>query len=143
MIGDLKVNRMAEMHVSFADKIASELIPEESFGSSRASVQRDYGATSESSEHRKTPSGSRVKWKRGVSFFANRRSLTIDFGGFAFSSSQRDIAWYTLYCLIYIALAVVAFSFVFEKWTFIDSIYFAITTFITVGFGDKVWIVCR
>jgi hypothetical protein len=34
---------------------------------------------------------------------------------------------------IYILIAVIAFSYVFESWTIIDSIYFAVNTFTTVG----------
>ena len=30
----------------------------------------------------------------------------------------------------------VAFSFIFEKWTIIDSLYFSVVTFTTVGYGD-------
>jgi potassium channel subfamily K, other eukaryote len=40
------------------------------------------------------------------------------------------------YMAIYIFIAVIAFSFVFEKWTIIDSIYFAVSTFTTCGYGD-------
>jgi voltage-gated potassium channel Kch len=39
---------------------------------------------------------------------------------------------------LYIGVAVVAFSFVFDHWTVIDSIYFAIVTFTTIGYGDLV-----
>ncbi|CAJ1951882.1 unnamed protein product [Cylindrotheca closterium] len=43
-------------------------------------------------------------------------------------------------CLIYLALymtiAVVAYSFVLEQWTIIDSLYFAVATFTTCGYGD-------
>jgi hypothetical protein len=38
----------------------------------------------------------------------------------------------------YIAIAVLAFSFVFDHWTIIDSAYFAVVTFSTIGFGDLV-----
>jgi len=41
-----------------------------------------------------------------------------------------------IYTAIYICIAVIAFSFVFEKWTVIDSIYFAVSTFTTCGYGD-------
>jgi hypothetical protein len=47
-----------------------------------------------------------------------------------------------LQCLLaifaYIAIAVLAFSVVFDHWTVIDSAYFAVVTFCTVGFGDLV-----
>jgi hypothetical protein len=38
----------------------------------------------------------------------------------------------------YIAVAVLAFSVVFDHWTIIDSAYFAVVTFSTIGFGDLV-----
>jgi potassium channel subfamily K len=38
----------------------------------------------------------------------------------------------------YIAIAVLAFSVVFDHWTIIDSAYFAVVTFSTIGFGDLV-----
>jgi len=38
----------------------------------------------------------------------------------------------------YMAAAVIAFSFLFENWSVIDSIYFSVVTFTTVGFGDLV-----
>jgi len=40
--------------------------------------------------------------------------------------------------LCYIGIAVVAFSFVFDDWTIIDSVYFSVVTFSTVGYGDLV-----
>ena len=36
----------------------------------------------------------------------------------------------------YIVTGVIAFSFVFENWNAIDSIYFCVVTFTTVGYGD-------
>lgn len=135
--------KSASVHVTFADTNSNA---SESFGSSNWGGRRDltYGSTTESespkqgSKQRDNASTERPQWKRGVSFFGNKRSLTIDFGGFAFSSSQRDMLWYSLYCVIYIALSVGAYSFLFEKWSIIDSIYFAVTTFTTIGYGDKV-----
>jgi hypothetical protein len=35
--------------------------------------------------------------------------------------------------LVFLAISVIAFSFVFEKWTVIDSMYFAVVTFTTTG----------
>ena len=43
-------------------------------------------------------------------------------------------AWYLT---IYLGVAVLAFSYVFEKWTIIDSLYFAVSTFTTCGYGDN------
>jgi hypothetical protein len=41
-----------------------------------------------------------------------------------------------LYAIVYLGISVIAFSFVFEHWTIIDSIYFGVATFTTVGYGD-------
>mmetsp|Transcript_33933 Transcript_33933/g.74650 ORF Transcript_33933/g.74650 Transcript_33933/m.74650 type:complete len:422 (+) Transcript_33933:177-1442(+) len=41
-----------------------------------------------------------------------------------------------LYFLIYLCIAVVAYSFIFEGWSLIDSLYFAVVTVTTVGYGD-------
>jgi hypothetical protein len=38
-----------------------------------------------------------------------------------------------VYAALYVLMAVIAFSFVFEHWTIIDSMYFAVATFTTVG----------
>lgn len=51
--------------------------------------------------------------------------------GVEFSLQQCVVAM-----LLYIVVAVLAFSFVFDNWTVIDSIYFAIVTFTTVGYGE-------
>jgi hypothetical protein len=37
---------------------------------------------------------------------------------------------------VYMGVAVLAFSFVFENWPIVDSIYFATVTFTTIGYGD-------
>lgn len=134
-----QLNRMsqASVHVTFAD---TNSVASESFGSSWGG-KRDYGTLEEGTEQgaqREPPSGRKPQWKRGVSFFGNKRSLSIDFGGFAFSRSQLDMIWYSLYCFVYLSIAVGAFSFVFESWSIVDSVYFAISTFTTTGFGDKV-----
>ena len=42
----------------------------------------------------------------------------------------------TIYISIYMLLSVVAYSFIFEKWSIINSLYFATTTFTSVGYGD-------
>eukprot|EP00977_Amphora_coffeiformis_P026663 scaffold28921_cov191-Amphora_coffeaeformis.AAC.4 len=42
-------------------------------------------------------------------------------------------AWYLT---IYLGVAVVAFSYIFEQWTIVDSLYFAVSTFTTCGYGD-------
>lgn len=52
----------------------------------------------------------------------------------------KDLNFSLTQCLValglHILVAIIAFSFIFEGWTVIDSIYFAVTTFFTIGFGD-------
>jgi hypothetical protein len=51
-----------------------------------------------------------------------------------FSETTLDVFYLcTVYLSTYIFIAVMAFSFVFEKWSIIDSVYFAVSTFTTVG----------
>jgi hypothetical protein len=38
--------------------------------------------------------------------------------------------------LLYLLLSVIAYSFFFEGWPVIDSLYFAVVTFTTIGYGD-------
>jgi len=38
--------------------------------------------------------------------------------------------------LFYIGVGVIAYSYLFEDWPILDSVYFAVTTFSTVGYGD-------
>jgi potassium channel subfamily K len=40
--------------------------------------------------------------------------------------------------VVYLAIGVVGFSYTFEKWPIQDSVYFAVVTFSTVGYGDIV-----
>lgn len=48
-----------------------------------------------------------------------------------------DAIWVCLFhAVVYYTVAVVAFSFLVEKWPIIDSLYFATTIFTTIGFGD-------
>lgn len=58
-------------------------------------------------------------------------------GGFVsfFESSRGILFGFTNLAIFYLA-AVVAFSFIFEEWTIIDSVYFATVTFTTIGYGD-------
>jgi potassium channel subfamily K len=56
-----------------------------------------------------------------------------------FVASEADMEVLQLcvfYTVIYMGIAVIAFSFVFEKWTIIDSMYFAVSTFTTCGYGN-------
>jgi hypothetical protein len=51
-----------------------------------------------------------------------------------FSDTTQDVFYLcAVYLSTYIVIAVLAFSFVFEKWSIIDSVYFAVSTFTTVG----------
>ena len=46
--------------------------------------------------------------------------------------------------LAYLAISVIAYSFVFEKWSVIDSMYFAVVTFTTIGtWGLGGWMRCE
>jgi potassium channel subfamily K, other eukaryote len=40
--------------------------------------------------------------------------------------------------LCHVAVAIVAFSFLFHNWTVVDSVYFAVVTFTTIGYGDLI-----
>jgi hypothetical protein len=62
-------------------------------------------------------------------------SLTGDFNNNG-DTNGNVVTLCALYVAIYIGIAIVAFSFCFEKWTIIDSVYFAISTFTTCGYGD-------
>ena len=62
-------------------------------------------------------------------------SLTREFSNFD-SVGGNALRLCGCYMAIYIVIAVIAFSYVFEKWTIIDSIYFAVSTFTTCGYGD-------
>jgi potassium channel subfamily K len=53
-----------------------------------------------------------------------------------FAHSKRAVLIGVVNILIYHCLAVIAFSFLFEHWPIIDSLYFAVVTFTTVGYGD-------
>jgi potassium channel subfamily K len=56
-----------------------------------------------------------------------------------FVASEADMEVLKLclfYTSIYMGVSVIAFSFVFEKWTIIDSLYFAVSTFTTCGYGN-------
>ena len=65
-------------------------------------------------------------------------NLTSDFTKLAFERSGDSLRLCAYYVCLYILVAVVAFSCVFEKWTVVDSMYFAVTCFTTIGYGDLV-----
>lgn len=56
----------------------------------------------------------------------------------AFEDSMGALGLCALYFVSYVLLAIVMYSFVLEEhsWTIVDSMYFAIVTFTTVGYGD-------
>ena len=60
-------------------------------------------------------------------------SLTEAFQSIENRPILRLCAWYLT---LYLVVAVVAFSYVFERWTVIDSLFFAVSTFTTCGYGD-------
>jgi len=65
------------------------------------------------------------------------KSLTGQFT--TFEDSPRALIGCFLAIVVYLVTAIVAFSLIFEPdWTFIDSLYFAVVTFTTVGYGDVV-----
>lgn len=61
-------------------------------------------------------------------------SLSGKYEGFEQSFTAFKLCVFHVTC--YYLAAVLCFSFLFEKWTVIDSIYFATVLFTTVGFGD-------
>mmetsp|Transcript_12195 Transcript_12195/g.26381 ORF Transcript_12195/g.26381 Transcript_12195/m.26381 type:complete len:379 (+) Transcript_12195:195-1331(+) len=60
--------------------------------------------------------------------------LTADFVGYA---NSQDAVWLCVACIVlYLCLAILAFSVVFESWSIVDSLYYAVVTFTTIGYGD-------
>jgi Ion channel len=55
-----------------------------------------------------------------------------------FSSSSKALKLFVIHVICYYSLAVILFSFVVEKFTVIDSLYFATVLFTTIGYGDLV-----
>jgi len=41
-----------------------------------------------------------------------------------------------VFAVIYVFIGVIAYSYIFEKWTIIDSLFFTVVTFSTIGYGD-------
>lgn len=68
-----------------------------------------------------TPPGKPIGFAAGfVGFYDSRVALNLALVNFA----------------IYLGLGVLAFCFLFEKWTVIDALYFGVVTFTTIGYGD-------
>lgn len=65
---------------------------------------------------------------------AMTQSLTGHFEHFHKSSGALNACFLAI--AVYLFIGVIAFSFVFERWTIIDSVYFSVVTFTTVGYGD-------
>jgi hypothetical protein len=84
------------------------------------------------------PQGSMFSFARTPSSLAAGEqevpSLTSEF--FASEADMEVLQLCALYTVIYMGISVIAFSFVFEKWTIIDSMYFAVSTFTTCGYGN-------
>lgn len=49
----------------------------------------------------------------------------------------RPLRYWFPYLLAYLGMAVISYSYIFERWTIVDSLYFAVATFTTVGYGDQ------
>ena len=65
---------------------------------------------------------------------SNRNGLTD--GYVDWSHSHESIGNAFAAFLAYVVVAIVGYSFVFENWSILDSTYFAVTVFTTVGYGD-------
>mmetsp|Transcript_17461 Transcript_17461/g.25806 ORF Transcript_17461/g.25806 Transcript_17461/m.25806 type:complete len:397 (-) Transcript_17461:37-1227(-) len=63
-----------------------------------------------------------------------QKGFSLGFHSFIDSTSGLHFAFTCL--VLYYASAVVAFSHFFENWSYIDSMYFATITFLTIGYGD-------
>jgi len=53
-----------------------------------------------------------------------------------FDRSKNALIICAVHVVIYLGVAVFAYSYFFEQWGVIDSIYFAVVTFTTIGYGD-------
>lgn len=53
-----------------------------------------------------------------------------------FMRSRNVLLFCAFHMLIFYSVAVIAYSFYFERWNIIDSLYFATVTFLTIGYGD-------
>lgn len=53
-----------------------------------------------------------------------------------FQESKKALIICGLHVFAYLAIAVGAYGFFFEQWGVVDSIYFAVVIFTTIGYGD-------
>lgn len=65
-----------------------------------------------------------------------QKSLSYDFDDFALTHATGVFKMCLFYLGGYFAIAVVSFSYVFEQWSIIDSLYFSVSLLTTVGYGD-------
>lgn len=63
-----------------------------------------------------------------------QHSLTAEFE--SFSKSMEAVKICLIHTTLYYTLAIVGYSFLVEKWSIIDSLYFSTTIFTTIGYGD-------
>jgi len=63
-------------------------------------------------------------------------SLTFDFDEFALLHVSAALKLCAFYFIGYLVIAVISFSFVFEQWSVIDSLYFSVVLLTTIGYGD-------
>mmetsp|Transcript_6388 Transcript_6388/g.9732 ORF Transcript_6388/g.9732 Transcript_6388/m.9732 type:complete len:487 (-) Transcript_6388:89-1549(-) len=70
----------------------------------------------------------------GVDLKNISRGFTDGYTAFEHTRTAVDLACF--YLALYILIGVIAFSFIFEDWSILKSVYFCIVTFTTVGYGD-------
>jgi len=100
---------------------------------SSASLQSRFSsggnsASSSSNSHHHHSSKRKKKNRKAETFREVEESLPYDY------SAWDCLVWFTCY----LGIGVVAFSFVFEQWDVVDSLYFSVVTFTTIGYGDLV-----
>jgi len=103
------------------------LFTEQSIRGTIGSVMRKISASKSATKDSKK-GGVKQRSERGLTREGSFQDL---------AHSRRGVKFAVLYVLGYLALSIGAFSFVLEPtWTIVDSLYFAVSTFTTVGYGD-------